>query len=99
MAVPRVVDGIGEKIVGTTGGWHHSLVITAEGHVLAFGGNGEEDQEYDSDAGELGEPFFAVNGRLGLAAGVEEALTPTAIDGIAVRKEGEEGLEGKEGKE
>jgi alpha-tubulin suppressor-like RCC1 family protein len=44
------------------------------------------------------------NGRLGLGAGVTEALIPTAIDGITVGeedegKEGEEGKEGKEGKE
>jgi alpha-tubulin suppressor-like RCC1 family protein len=35
------------------------------------------------------------SGRLGLGAGVEEALTPTAIDGITMG-EGEEGKEGKE---
>jgi alpha-tubulin suppressor-like RCC1 family protein len=34
-------------------------------------------------------------GRLGLGAGVDEALTPTAIDGITMG-EGEEGKEGKE---
>jgi alpha-tubulin suppressor-like RCC1 family protein len=44
------------------------------------------------------------SGRLGLGAGVVEALTPTAIDGITIGeededKEGEEGKEGKEGKE
>jgi hypothetical protein len=39
--------------------------------VLAFGNNGEE-QEEDFDA----------DGRLGLGAEVGEALTPTAIDGI-----------------
>ena len=82
-----------------TGGWHHSLVITAEGGVLAFGYNGEDHQEYDSDAEELGEPFFAVDGRAGLGEGVQEALTPTAIDGITIGREGEGGLEGKEGKE
>jgi hypothetical protein len=38
------------------------------------------------------------NGRLGLGAGVEEALTPTAIDGITMGEGGEE-TEGKEGKE
>ena len=36
-----------------------------------------------------------VSGRLGLGAGVSEALTPTAIDGITMV----EGKEGKEGKE
>ena len=35
------------------------------------------------------------NGRLGLGAGLEEALTPTAIDGITMG-EGDEGKEGKE---
>jgi hypothetical protein len=35
------------------------------------------------------------DGRLGLGAGVEGALTPTAIDGITMG-EGEEGKEGKE---
>ena len=35
------------------------------------------------------------NGRLGLGAEVEEALTPTAIDGINMG-EGEEGKEEKE---
>ena len=34
-------------------------------------------------------------GRLGLGAGVVEALTPVAIDGITM-DEGEEGREGKE---
>jgi alpha-tubulin suppressor-like RCC1 family protein len=39
------------------------------------------------------------SGRLGLGAGgVEGALTPTAIDGIVIGREGEEGTEGKEGK-
>jgi hypothetical protein len=35
---------------------------------------------------------------LGLGVGVEEALTPTAIDGITMGEGGEE-TEGKEGKE
>ena len=35
------------------------------------------------------------SGRLGLGAGVGEALTPTVIDGIAMG-DGEEGKEGKE---
>jgi alpha-tubulin suppressor-like RCC1 family protein len=38
------------------------------------------------------------SGRLGLGAGVGEALTPTAIDGITMGEGGEE-TEGKEGKE
>ena len=79
MAVPRVVDGIGGTVVGMTGGATHSLVTTAEGRVLAVGGKGP----------------FVVCGRLGLGAGVHEALTPTAIDGITVG-EGEEGKEEKE---
>ena len=35
-------------------------------------------------------------GQLGLGVGVEEALTPTAIDGITMDGGGEEGKEGKE---
>jgi hypothetical protein len=61
----------------------HSLVITAEGRVLAFGGNGDEYYE-DSDGEELDEPGIDVDGRLGLGAGIEQALTPTAIDGITL---------------
>jgi alpha-tubulin suppressor-like RCC1 family protein len=38
------------------------------------------------------------SGRLGLGVGVEEVLTPTAIDGITTGEGGEE-TEGKEGKE
>ena len=82
MAVPRVVDGIG-AVVGITGGSMHSLVTTAEGRVLAIGSNGEE-RDYDSDGEELDEPIIDVDGRLGLGAGVEKALTPTTIDGIAL---------------
>jgi alpha-tubulin suppressor-like RCC1 family protein len=91
LAVPRVVGGIGEIVVGMSGGTSHSLVTTAEGRVLAFGSNGEEQYE-DSDGEELDEP---VDGRLGLGAAVIEALTPTAIDGITMGEGGEE----KEGKE
>ena len=70
MAVPRVVGGIGGAVVGMACGGSHSLVTTAEGRVLAFGGKG---------------PFGdGENGCLGLGAGVQEALTPTAIDGITV---------------
>jgi alpha-tubulin suppressor-like RCC1 family protein len=93
LAVPRVVGGIGEIVVGISGGEDHSLVITAEGRVLAFGCNGEE-QEEDSDGEELEEPVV-VDGRLGLGAVVIEALTPTAIDGIVIGREGG-GEEGKE---
>ena len=71
-----------------------SLVTTIDGRVLAFGCNGEDHYE-DSDGEELDEPVFVVDGRLGLGAGVEEALTSTAIDGITMG-EGEEGKEGKE---
>ena len=76
LAVPRVVGGIEETVVGMAGGSYHSLVTTAEGRVLAFGSGG--------------------SGFLGLGAGVVEALTPTAIDGITMFEEDEEGKEGKE---
>jgi alpha-tubulin suppressor-like RCC1 family protein len=83
--VPRVVvDGIG-VVVGMAGGSMHSLVTTAEGNVLACGSNGED--------GAFSDAFY---GRLGLGAGVAEALTPTAIDGITVGVGGGEGKEGKE---
>ena len=62
------------------GGSVHSLVTTAEGRVLAFGTAGSE---------------MLGLGMLGLGAGVTEALTPVAIDGITIG-EGEEGNEGKE---
>ena len=94
LAVPRVVGGIGEIVVGMSGGTSHSLVTTAEGRVLAFGSNGDV-QEEDSDGEELDEPVHVVDGRLGLGAAVIEALTPTAINGITMG-EGEEGKEGKE---
>ena len=81
LAVPRVVGGIEGAVVGMDGGIRHSLVVTAEGRVLAFGGKG---------------PFAAFGG-LGLGEGVRAALTPTAIDGITVGGEEEEGKEGKEG--
>ena len=80
MAVPRVVDRIEGAVTGVSCGTNHSLVTTAEGRVLAFGGKG---------------PFAACGG-LGLGAGVDEALTPTAIDGINLSEEGGEGKEGKE---
>ena len=82
MAVPRVLGGIEGAVTGMSGGVIHSLVTTAEGRVLAFGGKAS----------------FAACGGLGLGAGVDEALTPTAIDGITVGEGGEE-TEGKEGKE
>jgi hypothetical protein len=48
-----------------------------------------------------GKTPFVASGGLGLGVGVEEALTPTAIDGITMGEEDEskEGEEGKEGKE
>jgi alpha-tubulin suppressor-like RCC1 family protein len=95
LAVPRVVDGIEGGAMGMAGGRFHSLVTTAEGRGRVFGCNGEERDE-DSDGEELEEPVVVVDGRLGLGAGVEEALTPTAIDGIVSGREGEEGKEGKE---
>ena len=75
MAVPRVVGGIGVAVVGMAAGKDHSLAITAEGRVLAFG--------------------LGAYGRLGLGPEVEEALAPTAIDGINMGEGGEE----KEGNE
>ena len=92
---PRVVDGIEGAVVSMTGGHAHSIVITGEGRALAFGRNGEDEDE-DSDGEELDEPVFVVSGALGLGVGVEEALIPTAIDGIAISREGGEGTEGKE---
>ena len=97
MALPRVVDGIGGVVAGIAGGAEHSVVTTVDGRVLAFGRNGYLDGE-DSD----GEDWtnLVVDGRLGLGAGVAEALTPTAIDGIVIGGgEGEDRTEGKEGKE
>ena len=94
MAVPRVVGGIGCAVVSMSGGTSHSFVTTAEGRVLAFGCNGEIQYE-DSDGEELDEPVFVVYGRLGLGAGVKEALTPTAINEISMGGGGK----GKEGKE
>jgi alpha-tubulin suppressor-like RCC1 family protein len=79
LAVPRVVDGIKGAVTGMAGGERHSLVTTAEGRVLVFGGKSR----------------FSASGGLGLGAGVNVALTPTAIDGITI---GEGGAE-KEGKE
>ena len=93
VTVPRIVDGIG-PVVSMSGGFRHSLVITGEGRVLAFGMNGEWRDE-DSDDEELDEPVFDTDGRLGLGMGVREALTPTVIDGIAMGG----AIEGKEGKE
>jgi alpha-tubulin suppressor-like RCC1 family protein len=94
LTVPRVVNRIEGTVVGMAGGDTHSLVTTAEGCVLAFGSNGEDIHE-DSD-----EPIFVVDGRLGLGAGVQEALIPTVIDGVAIGEgtvgEEEEGKEGKE---
>jgi alpha-tubulin suppressor-like RCC1 family protein len=89
LAVPRVVDEIEGEMVGMACGDLHSLVTTAEGRVLAFGSNGEEQYEE--------EQYVDVDGRLGLGAGVEEALTPTVIDGITIGEGW--GGEGKEGKE
>ena len=82
----------GDQLVPKRG--EGSLVITAEGRVLAFGCNGDEQYAY-SDEEELDEPVHVVDGRLGLGAAVIEALTPTAINGITIG-EGEEGKEGKE---
>jgi alpha-tubulin suppressor-like RCC1 family protein len=81
LAVPRVVGGIGGTVVGMASGDAHSLVTTAEGRVLVFGGK----------------MILAARGGLGLGAGVTEALTPTAIDGITMGED-DEGKEGKEGR-
>ena len=91
-------DGIG-AVVGMACGQGHSLVTTGEGCVLGFGSNGEYESELyqeDSDEEWLDEPVFVVDGRLGLGAGAEVVLTPTAIDGITI---GDGVGEEKEGKE
>jgi alpha-tubulin suppressor-like RCC1 family protein len=95
LAVPRVVDGVEGAVTGMSNGYAHSLVTTIDGRVLAFGSNGYIEEE-DSDGEELDEPVIDVKGALGLGAGVAEALTPTAIDGIVIGREGEEGKEGTE---
>ena len=87
MAVPRVVDGIGGAVVGMSGGEAHSLVTTAEGRVGVFGSG--------HDGMGAGGRMNLDHRSLGLGAGVGEALTPTAIDGITTGEE----KEGKEGKE
>ena len=70
---------IGSPVVGMSGGSSQSLVTTEEGRVLVFG----------SGVDVLG---AVVSGALGLGAGVDMALTPTAIDGITMgdRTEGKE---------
>jgi alpha-tubulin suppressor-like RCC1 family protein len=73
LAVPSVVGGIEGAVTGMSGGDSHSLVTTAEGRVLAFGGKAP----------------LAACGSLGLGAEVDEALTPTAIDGITMGDVGE----------
>ena len=56
---------------------------------MAFGSNGEIEWEvYTLD--------IDVDGRAGLGAEVEEALTPTVVDGITTGGRGGEGKEGKE---
>jgi alpha-tubulin suppressor-like RCC1 family protein len=54
LAVPRVVGGIGGAVVGMSGGTCHSLAITQEGRVLAFGGGGEWDVGEWCDVGARG---------------------------------------------
>ena len=95
LAVPRVVGVIGAVVVGMAGGDKHSLVTTAEGRVLAFGSNGSA-WEVLADGEELDEPVVVADGRLGLGPEAEEALIPTAINGIVIGRQGEEGKEGKE---
>ena len=71
-------------------GLWHSLLTTASGSVLSFGGNIDYSMQ--------------VVGYLGLGAEVSEALTPRVIPGITLGGTGEgkgaeEDSEGKEGKE
>ena len=86
--VPRVVNGTG-VVTGMTGGYTHSLLTTATGSVLSFGGNKDM--------------FGQIGGQLGLGAGVQEALTALVVAGITAGGGGvgaaEESSEGKEGKE
>jgi alpha-tubulin suppressor-like RCC1 family protein len=92
---PRIVRGIG-AVVSMVGGDQHSLVTTVEGRVLSFGSNGEYRYE-DSDGEDMDEPVFVVDGRLGLGAGVREAMSPMAIDGILLGEEAKaKGMEGNE---
>ena len=74
------------RVVGETGG---ALVCISGGgrHSLATTAEGQVLAFGDGGSG-----------RLGLGAGVNVALTPTAINGITLGGE-EEGREGKEGKE
>jgi alpha-tubulin suppressor-like RCC1 family protein len=74
-----------------------------EGAVTGMSG-GERHSLVTTAEGRVLSFGYGGSGRLGLRAGVEEALTPTTIDGITMGvedegKEGEEGKEGKEGKE
>ena len=99
MGPVAVAEDVGPVAVAVdVGPVAEAVDVGPEGRVLAFGSNGEYEEE-DSDGEELDEPVFDVDGRLGLGAGVEEALIPTLVDGIVIGREGEEGKEGKEGKE
>jgi hypothetical protein len=70
------------------------VVDGLEGAVVGMGG-GERHFLVTTAEGRVLAFRSGAHGRLGLGAEVDEALTPTAIDGIAIG-EREEGKEGKE---
>ena len=70
------------------------VVEGIEGAVVGMAG-GNEHSLVSAEEGRVLAFGSGEYGRLGLGAGAEEALTPTAIDGITTG----EGGEGKEGKE
>jgi alpha-tubulin suppressor-like RCC1 family protein len=72
-------------------------VIEGIGAVVGMAGGARHSLVTTAEGQVLAFGFGAL-GRLGLGAGVDEALTPTAIDGITIGDE-EEGKEGTEGKE
>ena len=76
MATPRVVDEIEGAVVGMAGGQAHSLVVTAEGRVLAFG-----------DAGDGGQLGLGVGVEEALTPMVIDGIT---MDGGGEGKEGKE---------
>ena len=65
------------------------------GAVVGMSGGGQYHSLLTTAEGRVLSFGSGANGRLGLGEGVEEALTPTAIDGITMGEE-EEGKEGKE---
>jgi alpha-tubulin suppressor-like RCC1 family protein len=70
------------------------VVNGIEGAVMGMA-SGERHSLVTTEEGRVLAFGSGANGRLGLGAGVEEVLTPTAIDGITIGEGGEE----KEGKE